>query len=632
MKTELLVIFIVLLFGSKLHSQEVIFSEDFENGIPDTWTQSMENGSDGWKAGTPTSLQSTYFEISTKNKTKIVATNDDKCQCDKSHDLLKTPPMDLSKYKNLFLYFDVYFEKKCMLEMVYENLLLKVSTDGGDSWKDLCSIWGDYKWHTVAVDVSEYTGGNNKNIVFAWEYSDKLKELFGAALDNIKLVIPVDYDINMLSIDIPFPIYGLNNAPLHFKGKLVNNGSNKIKSFVINYTINGGTPVSATIDGINIPPLGIYEYTHPLAWTPPSSAKYEVKVFITKINGNNDKLQANDTLSKSIEIIPKAVKRLPLYEHFTSNSCNPCVFWNTLFLQPLLDSNDVNSDNNPGLAAIKYQLDFPGKADQSFNPDVATRKLFTGIHSIPQTVINGVVKQFPTQEGLNKAKLLPAYLEITGTAKANTTNNYLEVSVTLNPLKDLGTNNILQIAVVEDSYNNTKGNNGETDFYQVLRKLLPNGNGTLVDLSSGKVTHSESYTFTVGNVNTGNYNLWKGLDNCHIVVFVQNQVGKEILQAKVLPISLISDIKEEISIDNPIDIFPNPAKDVVSISLAKCNDLSKISISIMNTLGQIVYAGSLQPSNDKHFTINISDIATGVYYINVNVDSKMFSKKFVVIK
>ena len=49
--------------------------------------------------------------------------------------------------------------------------------------------------------------------------------------------------------------------------------------------------------------------------------------------------------------------------------------------QTLLDANDVNQIGNAKVACIKYQVNWPGTGDQSFNADVGTRVSHYGVWS-----------------------------------------------------------------------------------------------------------------------------------------------------------------------------------------------------------------------------------------------------------
>ena len=82
---------LALFLGYGLNAQTVLFSEDFEAGIPDEWT-----ADDPWQAGTSAALSSQYFQIPAH--TQIAGVNDDAAAPTFSSDgMLVTPPIDLSE-------------------------------------------------------------------------------------------------------------------------------------------------------------------------------------------------------------------------------------------------------------------------------------------------------------------------------------------------------------------------------------------------------------------------------------------------------------------------------------------------------------------------------------------------------
>ena len=81
---------------------------------------------------------------------------------------------------------------------------------------------------------------------------------------------------------------------------------------------------------------------------------------------------SNNTIDLTVISVEFVAQRIPLFEHFTSNTCGPCASFNPGF-QTLLDANNVNDMSNAKVGAIKYQVNWPGSADQSFNADIGSR-------------------------------------------------------------------------------------------------------------------------------------------------------------------------------------------------------------------------------------------------------------------
>jgi len=72
-------------------------------------------------------------------------------------------------------------------------------------------------------------------------------------------------------------------------------------------------------------------------------------------------------------------------------------------------------------------------------------------------------------------------------------------------------------------------------------------------------------------------------------------------------------------------IYPNPARDIMNISLEK-NALIK-EVTIFNQTGQKVFEG--RPQNN---TIDVSGLKRGIYFVKVNRDNGIVGEKLVVVK
>ncbi len=69
--------------------------------------------------------------------------------------------------------------------------------------------------------------------------------------------------------------------------------------------------------------------------------------------------------------------------------------------------------------------------------------------------------------------------------------------------------------------------------------------------------------------------------------------------------------------------YPSPANSFVKIKLNK-NDISEVSYRVVNTIGQSVLSGKLNNS-----TINVSQLKTGIYMLEVNDSQKLLKTKFI---
>lgn len=89
-------------------------------------------------------------------------------------------------------------------------------------------------------------------------------------------------------------IYANTGTPTRVLGTVRAFGSQPVSEFALSYSENGGTPVTATISGVNIAPGSTYAFEHPLPWLPSSTGPAELDVYISSINGADDQNSLND--------------------------------------------------------------------------------------------------------------------------------------------------------------------------------------------------------------------------------------------------------------------------------------------------------------------------------------------------
>ncbi len=231
-------------------------------------------------------------------------------------------------------------------------------------------------------------------------------------------------------------------------------------------------------------------------------------------------------------------KRRALVEEFTNASCGPCASQNPQF-------NGVLKANYDKVTAIKYQVNFPGYDPMNEqNPgEVDTRRGYYGVNAVPHGTVNGtnIANDCSAYDGspfcLSATdvataydKLTPVTMSVTHALSANFDSVIINVSVTSD---DALTGSLkLRVAVTEETINfaSAPGSNGETEFFQVMRKMLPSPAGTTTgDFAAGE---TKTYTFA-----------WKigyayDLNQLGAVVWLQNDGTKEVLQSeRSLPVN-----------------------------------------------------------------------------------------------
>ena len=87
----------------------------------------------------------------------------------------------------------------------------------------------------------------------------------------------------------------------------------------------------------------------------------------------------------------------------------------------------------------------------------------------------------------------------------------------------------------------------------------------------------------------------------------------------------------EISNDFAVNLFPNPTTDVLNVRISSTsNKAEKINITLVDALGRTVSSfGENFNGNSGTFTMNVSSIENGVYFIRMESESGMITKSFV---
>ena len=599
--------------GLMAQGQSVIYSENFDNGIPSTWTQTTNATDGGFLGGNSTSLSSQYFSF-TNPGSNFVASNDDGCNCDKSNEYLITDVIDLSGYSVMhatfksFYYGATYQGATEVAEFLY-------STNGGATWTSIGTLDPAGDWETQWIDVTAACG--NANVQFAFNYQDGGGWLYGLGIDDFAVFAPYNFDVAMESLNMPTTL-GLNNAPFTFEGTLRNYGGATITSATINYSVNGGTPVTESLSGLSIAPYDTYTWTHTTAWNPSTTGTYSVDFYALPINGTFDQNTSNDNLNVSIEVLTATADRVVLAEEFTSSTCGPCASFNPGYKQ-LLDANSANTETGR-VTSVKYQMNWPSPGnDPAYNQEAADRRVAYGISGVPDVVYSG--SNIPTsQANIDIVKDVPSLANLS--AEWSATGNYIQCDATVNALADLGSNVVLHMAMIEKQINHSIQTNGETVFYHVFRKFMDGSNGhSMSNMTAGNsFTHYANSTISVNAAPAqGSFDFWIGTSNMDVIVWLQNTTTGEVLQSAYGKYTT-SGINEMDDVARFIAVYPNPSNEVAGIELDLI-DRSDVTLNLVNSLGQTVYtsAKSLDAGIQK-IEVSTASLSAGLYFINVNVD------------
>ncbi len=224
--------------------------------------------------------------------------------------------------------------------------------------------------------------------------------------------------------------------------------------------------------------------------------------------------------------------RMVLVEKFTSSTCGPCASNN-----PTMDAFLMAQDPER-ITGISYHMNWPAPGNDPmylYNPgDNTTRRTYYQVNAIPAAFMDGLQGiPLPYNQGTlqsyfdaRKNILSPVTIIVTDSTYGDSSlvrvKVYCEAPVA-NP------NVTLYIAIVEKliQYQYPPGTNGETTFRDVMRKMLPNANGTPLTLLPG-TSYTIEKRFYMDPI-------WQA-NQIEPLVFIQAN-GREILNAALKPVN-----------------------------------------------------------------------------------------------
>jgi len=217
-----------------------------------------------------------------------------------------------------------------------------------------------------------------------------------------------------------------------------------------------------------------------------------------------------------------------LLEDFANVSCNPCVVSNKI-----LEQLTNHTFGRKRLVAVKFPTNFPSPVDPFFlanGPDCTSRMNYYNIQIAPTNVIDGLFKPIPSDSNDVKSKILtqlekvPQFVILVDHS-INGNNYTINITLEIKDLSNLDFSNLVLHTVVTETnieFATPPGSNGETKFFDVMRKMLPGNQGESL------TSYNQIGTYTFQRQLTLNSN-WNA-SNINTVVYVQNTNSKEIFQ------------------------------------------------------------------------------------------------------
>ena len=218
--------------------------------------------------------------------------------------------------------------------------------------------------------------------------------------------------------------------------------------------------------------------------------------------------------------------RMLLAEGFTSTTCGPCAAQNPAF-DALLHANTDK------ITAIKYHMSWPAPGNDPMylhnTVDNNARRSYYNINSVPHVYLSGnIFHGTPSQINqtmLNNHANQPADFDIKLQHRLSTDQDSLYVTMLIKANVAVSGSLIAHIAVIEEEvhFTSAPGTNGEKDFYNVMKALIPTRNGTVLPNFEANEYVIIEAGWKLANV----YNI----SELAAVAFVQNNTTKYVYQA-----------------------------------------------------------------------------------------------------
>lgn len=614
--------FLCLLYSTIALGQTVVFSEDFETGsgaaLPAGWIN-MSTDQPGWIAGNSSALSGGIYNIPAHGR--FAGVNDSKYNTNlpghnNMNDRLVTPAFSLSGLSAPFIQFSQFFSGQA------ETATVQVSVNGGNSWVYIDSLYFTGMpliWSVRYISLQQFAGMPNVKIRFG--YSDNGGWGGGNAIDDIKVFQPVDDDVALPAIVLGSII--TNNTALSVVVR--NMGAQEITGLSMNYLINGGNPTNQNFTGLHILPftsdtLSFSANIDNLS----AGATYTVTVNALSVNGNADAHPADNQVERKFALASTSVKRAVLFELSTSSTCPPCAGFGDHY-DPIWLSMGANNPDS-GFNVIKYQQNFPAPYDSSFNADAQQRMYYYYSGGIPSPTVDG---HYGVDDEVMARKHVPSYLTLAGAYAYDAQTDSVTLTVHVTPHFTGAGNYKLRVALVEDHYQNPGNLNGELEYYDVERNMLPDATGTSIDTFTDGQTLAYVFKTTAvsGIVHRNSHTFWGDPQNSHMVAFVQDDDTKDVLQSVAVAANHTTGIADVAAKRINLSIAPNPSARYVTISW-NMEKTQNVALSLTDIAGRTVYRISRKLSAGRPLlVVPTANLANGVYIVRLQTAEGSIGRK-----
>lgn len=573
-----------------------VFSENFNSGVPGSMIQTTHQGNISWTgcgtntggapcpingSGSATFFNGSYTTFSTS---------------------LSTPVLDLSSgvYKVTFNHVARSWAGDI------NELHVEISTNGGSTWTTMESYLAETANVTPrSITLSPYNPTTTTQVRFRAvnHYGYRL------IIDDVEVSEVTTDDVAFTNLEMASII---PQGETEIKGTLKNEGFNTITSFDLSWQVGGGDVHTQNYSSQNIAPGQEFNFTHSQAWASTPGA-HSVKVWVSNPNVT-DSNNSNDEILHDVSVASNSTHKVPIYEKYSSSTCPPCYGFNTTAFNPFF----ANYGHDKA-TLISYQVNWPGAGDPYYTAEVGARVSYYGINAAPTLLLNTVPGTYGTSAALQQAleQMMTddplAFFSID--SDHTITGNNIEVEINITPY--LTGDFTVRAMVIEKETTGNIATNGETVFHHVFMKALPNANGTTLSFE-----HDVPQTLTL-SADLSSTNV-EEMDDLAVVVFIQDNSTKQILQSAYTTSSgIVLGMDEQLAKSHVI-LVPNPTTGMVRVVSEH-----DVQIQVFDLTGKTVYTSSDVKANA---TLDLSGLGKGTFLVNITGKDGVKTVKKLMIK
>lgn len=452
-----------------------------------------------------------------------------------------------------------------------------------------------------------------------------------------------------------------------------NNGYVPVTGLTINYKAGLGAVTTETqtlSSPLNY--MDSRDLTFSMPFISSSAAYYDLKIWVSAINGQADQSHANDTITGSITLSSSVPDKKVLIEQFTSAACGWCPDGYAKLNSIVATQTNViavshhSADNMASTESTSLTSDYAGTLpsgviDQFY---FSAKKTTTLEQSEWSTYANQRAQmKVPASVTITNVSYNASTRQIDATVSTTFVgdvkgdyrlNLYIKENNVCGPVVDASDNGWNQhnaLFNIQASPFYGLGNYLDPDTYLMLpadykHQYVVNhmadgtyGTSAIIPANGGTLgqTYSKIYSYTLPVAATGEFRY--NPDNIYLVgvllEYNSNNQQRAVINAAESKLNSNPETAvglNELETSAFLNVYPNPATEIVYLNYY-LNTPQQVTVNLYNVLGDLVYIEQLNAGagNSKH-ALSIGNLPQGTYTMELKAGKQRITQKLTIIK